>query len=65
MDVSLSYSFYVSEWKEAMVELLQYHGNPIISYVCLLYHQEANHILNRNMCIRDLGIIQGDHFIFY
>ena len=65
MDVSLSYSLYVYEWIEAMVELLKYHGTPIIPYVCLLYFQEANYILNRNQCIRDIGIIQGNHFIFY
>lgn len=65
MDVSISYSLYVYEWIEAMLELLAIHDDPIISYVCLIYHQEAKHILNRNLCVRDIGILQGDHFIFY
>ena len=65
VDVSFSLSLYVYELLDAMMELLQYYEKPIIPYVCLFYYQEAHYILNRNECIRDIGIIQGDHFILF
>lgn len=65
VDVSFSLSLYVYELLEAMMELLQYYEKPIIPYASLLYYQEAHYILNRNECIRDIGLLQGDHLILF